>query len=167
MYFEQVFTHAWQDDPSQPGVSVISVAYEPTAAGRRWLLLAALPHFSELVPFDDAAQAREFARAVLRLPVAAEPYEHELVLSDEETRSTPSGPRRQVCTAQLSVGRDPADGLRPYLAYQSYYGFPGDPAMTGLGLQVCCADADAARLRAEAGLLLRALDDEGPGRGTA
>ncbi|UUU38349.1 hypothetical protein [Streptomyces sp. NBC_00162] len=62
------------------------------------------------------------------------------------------------------MARDPADELRAYFAYQSYYVFPdrdGRPGPAGLGLQVVCDDVDVARAHAEARALLAALDEAG------
>ncbi|MEU6758124.1 hypothetical protein [Streptomyces sp. NPDC046685] len=164
MDFEQVFTYAWKA-PEEERPCVLSVAYEPTGAGaggpRRWLLMAALPVFSEFLAFDDAAHAREFARAVLGLPLTPEPYERELHLSETRTRTLLSGPATEVRSAGLSVGRDPADGLRAYFAYQSYYAFPGEPQYAALGLEVVCEDVDVPRAHAEARALLAALDASG------
>ncbi|MGW0363865.1 hypothetical protein [Streptomyces sp. NPDC002990] len=165
MRLEQVFTYAWKGSPEQDGTSVLSVAYEPPEAGgaRRWLLLAGMPVFTELLPFTDAAQAREFARAVLDLPLTAEFYERELHLRETSTRMLLSGPATQERFATLTVGRDPVDELRAYFAYQSYFGFPGPPAHTALGLEVVCDDVDVVRAHAEASQLLAALEeDSGP-----
>ncbi|MCX5009960.1 hypothetical protein OG765_03010 [Streptomyces sp. NBC_00555] len=162
MTFEQVFTYAWKHHTGK-GSSVLSVAYEPDEAGRaqRWLLLAGLPDFSELLGFDDAAHVREFALAVLELPLTARIHEQDIELY-EETGA------RKARSATLTVGRDPSDALRAYFAYQSYYDFPGRdglPALTGLGLQVVCDDVDVARAHAEARALLAALDETGlPGQ---
>lgn len=165
MYFEQVFTYAWRHDTADKdkdkGVSVLSVAHEPAEAGRprRWLLLAGLPDFSELLPFDDAGHAREFAHAVLGLPLTPTPYERELQLEETCTRTMVSGPVEESRFATLSVGRDPHDGLRAYFAYQSFYAFAGTPHMTALGLEVICDDVDVERAQAEAKSLLAALDE--------
>ncbi|MFG2982133.1 hypothetical protein ACGFYQ_12890 [Streptomyces sp. NPDC048258] len=163
MQFEQVFTYAWERERGEGGSCVLSVAYEPAEAGRPrgWLLLAGLPDFTELLTFDDAAHAREFARAVLELPQAAESYEREVQLGETSTRTLLSGPVTEERFATLSVGRDPTDELRAYFAYQSYFSFPGRPGLSALGLQVVCEDVDVARAHAEARSLLAALD-EGP-----
>lgn len=157
MNFEQVFTYAWKHHTGK-GSSVLSVAYEPDEAGRprRWLLLAGLPDFSELLGFDDAAHVREFALAVLELPLTARFHEQDIELYQAGAR----GDRQ----ATLTVARDPADELRAYFAYQSYYVFPdrdGRPGPAGLGLQVVCDDVDVARAHAEARALLAALDEAG------
>ncbi|MEU0666281.1 hypothetical protein ABZ508_14610 [Streptomyces lavendulocolor] len=169
MWFEQVFTYTWPHTtgwphrPAEQGSSVLSVAYEPPEKDgpRRWLLLAGLPVFSELLAFDDAAHAREFARAVLDLPTAPVRYERELHLSESSTRSMASGPAEEERFATLSVGRDPDDGMRAYFAYQSYVDFPGTPHMTALGLEVICDDVDVERAHTEARALLAALDEDG------
>lgn len=159
MSFEQVFTYAWKHHTGR-GESVLSVAYEPDEAGRplRWLLLAGLPDFTELLGFDDAAHAREFARAVLELPLTARFHEQDIELY-EETGA------REARNATLTVGRDPSDGLRAYFAYQSYFlslGTDDLPAgRAGLGLQVVCDDVDVTRAHAEARALLAALDEAG------
>ncbi|MGR4878356.1 hypothetical protein ACIPUC_02820 [Streptomyces sp. LARHCF249] len=158
MDFEQVFTYAWPHHTGK-GSSVLSVAYEPDGAGRprRWLLLAALPDFSELLAFDDAAHAGEFARAVLELPSTPGFHEHDIELHESGERE-----ERQ---ATLTVGRDPSDELRAYFAYQSYYVFPardGRADVAALGLEVVCNDVDVPRAQAEARALLAALDGAGP-----
>ncbi|MGP3690024.1 hypothetical protein ACTVZO_35905 [Streptomyces sp. IBSNAI002] len=160
-HFEQVFTYAWEHHTGK-GSSALSVAYEPDGAGRprRWLLLAALPDFSELLPFEDAAHAREFALAVLELPLTERFHEREVELYG-------TGPREER-QAALTVGRDPADGFRAYFAYQSYYVFPGRdglPGHTALGLEVVCEDVDVARAQAGARALLAALDGALDGAG--
>ncbi|MBL1101088.1 hypothetical protein [Streptomyces coffeae] len=154
--FEQVFIHAWPDDPQEKIPSLLSVVYEPAATGRRWLLWAGPPVFREFVPFDDVAHVKEFAQALLDLPVAAEPYERDVDLAEEETEA---GADDGLCTATLTVGRDAARGYRPYLAYQSYYVFPDRPDLNALGVDVCCRDPDVGRLHSEARALLAALDD--------
>ncbi|GAA2499381.1 hypothetical protein [Streptomyces gobitricini] len=164
MHFEQVFTYAWQSDPAEKGSSVLSVAYETPEGGgpRRWLLLAGLPIFSELLTFDDTAHVREFARAVLDLPVTPTFYERELHLSGSGTRTPACGPAEPEPFATLRVGRDPDDELRACFAYQSYVAFPGMPHMTALGLEVICDDVDVDRAHAEARALLAVLDAAGP-----
>lgn len=163
MRFEQVFTYAWRHDPAERGVSVLSVACEPAEADRprRWLLLAGLPIFSELLPFDDAGHAREFARAVLALPPAPERYEREFHLGESRTRTMTTGQVEEHRFATLWVGRDPADDPRAYFAYQSYCAFAGRPDMTSPGLEVVCDDVDVPRAHAEARALLAALDGAG------
>lgn len=158
MNFDQVFTYAWPHHTGT-GSSVLSVAYEPDGAGRprRWLLLAAQPDFSELLAFDDAAHAREFARAVLELPLEPRFHEHDIELCEAGERE-----ERQ---ATLTVGRDPSDGLRAYFAYQSYYVFPardGRADAAALGLQVVCDEVDVVRAQEQARALLAALDETGP-----
>ncbi|MEU9253089.1 hypothetical protein AB0D66_14730 [Streptomyces sp. NPDC048270] len=158
MYFEQVFTYAWEHHTGR-GAAVLSVACEPEEAGRprRWLLLAAQPDFSELLAFEDAAHAREFATAVLELPSSRRFHERDIELYE-----TGPGQDRQ---ATLTVGRDPADGLRAYFAYQSFYLFPdrdGRPGPAALGLEVVCDDVDVERAKAEARALLAVLDGAGP-----
>ncbi|MER7110302.1 hypothetical protein [Streptomyces sp. NPDC000229] len=163
MYFEQVFTYAWQHNQAEKGMSVLSVAYEPEEGdgSRRWLLLAGLPIFSEQLAFDDAAHVREFARAVLDLPTVPSFYERELHLSETSARTLPSGAAEEERFATLWVGRDPDEELRAYFAYQSYYAFPAIPGMTSLGLEVICDDVDVDRAHAEARALLAALDEGG------
>ncbi|WP_336317998.1 hypothetical protein [Streptomyces lavendofoliae] len=163
MSFEQVFTYAWQGDTAEKGPSVLSVAYEPPEGDgpRRWLLLAALPIFSELLAFDDAAHVREFARAVLDLPSAPLDFDRELHLSETSRRTMLSGPADEVRFATLRVGRDPDDGMRAYFAYQSYVSFPGTPGMTCVGLEVICDDVDVDRAHGEARALLAELDEDG------
>ncbi|GAB2571578.1 hypothetical protein GCM10027168_00340 [Streptomyces capparidis] len=158
MNFEQVFTYAWHDEP-RGGTSVISVAYEVVdkLQERRWLLLAGLPGYSELLPFPGAADAAAFARAVLELPAAAGAYEREFLVGRTETRAMAWGIAEQWHHATLWVGRDPADGLRPYLAYQSWVTFPGPPRMFGQGIDVCCDDIDLDVACAEARALLAEL----------
>ncbi len=158
MNFEQVFTYAWEHHTGK-GSCVLSVACEPDEAGRprRWLLLAALPDFSELLAFEDAAHAREFALAVLELPLTERFHERDVELYE-------TGPREER-QATLTVGRDPADGLRAFFAYQSSYLFPGHDGLPGpaaLGLEVVCHDVDVARAQAEARALLAALEEAGP-----
>jgi hypothetical protein len=163
MSFEQVFTYAWQHDRAEKGTSVLSVAYEPEEGdgSRRWLLLAGLPVFSELLAFDDAGHFREFARAVLDLPSAPSFYERELHLSETGRRTAASGPAEDECFATLWVGRDPDEDHRAYFAYQSYYAFPGTTGMTSLGLEVICDDVDVDRAHDEARALLAVLDEDG------
>ncbi|MFF8288591.1 hypothetical protein ACF068_05060 [Streptomyces sp. NPDC016309] len=163
MDFEQVFTYAWRHDGADGGTSVLSVAHEPAEGDgpRRWLLLAGLPVFSELLAFDDAAHAREFARAVLALPPAPAPYEYRMDLAETVTRAMAHGPVEEQRFATLWVGRDPEDELRAYFAYQSYYALPGGPGMTSLGLEVVCDDVDVPRAHAEARALLAVLDRDG------
>ncbi|MEU9144636.1 hypothetical protein [Streptomyces sp. NPDC048349] len=158
MHFEQVFTYAWEHVTGE-GSSVLSVACEPDGAGRppRWLLLAGQPGFSELLAFDGAAHAREFARAVLELPLTARFHERDIELHE-------TGPREER-QATLTVGRDPGDALRAYFAYQSYYVFPGRDGradVAALGLQVVCDDVDVPRAQAEARVLLAVLDAADP-----
>lgn len=160
MNVEPVFTYAWQHHTGK-GSSVLSVACEPDEAGRprRWLLLAGLPDVSELLAFDDAAHAREFARAVLELPLTARFHERDIELYETGERAA-----RQ---ATLTVGRDP-DELRAYFAYQSYYDFPGRDGRAGvaaLGLEVVCDDVDVVRAQAEARALLAALEGAPDGGG--
>ncbi|MCP9211916.1 hypothetical protein [Streptomyces cucumeris] len=154
--FEQVFLHTWRDDPKEETPSLLSVVYEPTATGRRWLLWAGPPSFREFVPFDDADHVREFARAVLDLPATAVPYERDVDLAEEEPEdgADPAG----LCAATVTVGRDTSADHRPYLAYWSYYVLPGSPEQYDPGPSVFCRDPDVGRLHSEARALLTALD---------
>ncbi|MFF9868842.1 hypothetical protein ACF1G0_26160 [Streptomyces sp. NPDC013953] len=162
MRFEQVFTYAWPYGGgaagATPGTSVLSVAHEPAEEGtpRRWLLLAGLPHVTELLPFDDAAQVRAFARAVLGLRSAPAAHEHELheFLLGEE------GPEEERF-ATLRVGRDRGEGTRAFFTYRSYVAVPGRPEWTSPGLEVVCRDVEVDRARAEARALLAELDGAG------
>jgi hypothetical protein len=157
--FEQVFTYAWRYGGGAagraPGTSVLSVAHEPAEEGTpgRWLLLAGLPDVTELLPFDDAAQVRAFARAVLGLASAPAAGEHEFLLGEE-------GPEEERF-ATLRVGRDRGEGRRAFFAYRSYVAVPGRPEWTSLGLEVVCRDVDVDRARAEARALLAVLDAAG------
>ncbi|MEU8827540.1 hypothetical protein [Streptomyces sp. NPDC048636] len=101
--FEQVFIHVWRNDPAEGTPSLLSVVYEPTEDGRRWLLWAGPPVFREFVPFDDAAHVREFAQALLDLPVAAEPYERDVDLAEEETADRPDGRLHSEARALLAA----------------------------------------------------------------
>ncbi|KUH37756.1 MULTISPECIES: hypothetical protein [Streptomyces] len=170
MYFEQVFTYAWRDGPAGRQPSVLSVAHEPDPTapdgGRRWILLAGTPDFSETLAFDGAEHVREFARAVLDLPPEPAPYERRLLFSETVRRTLPSGPTEETRYATLWVGRDPEEELRGFFSYQSYYslsggiGGTGGTGMTALGLEVVCDDVDVSRARAGARELLAEL--EGP-----
>ncbi|MFJ3159990.1 hypothetical protein [Streptomyces kanasensis] len=165
MHFEQVFTYAWRDGPAGRQPSVLSVAHEPDPTapdgGRRWILLAGTPEFSETLAFDDAEHVREFARAVLDLPPGPAPYERRLLFSETVRRTLLSGPTEETRYATLWIGRDPEEELRGFFSYQSSYSLSGGTGMTALGLEVVCDDVDVPRARAGARELLAELDGAG------
>ncbi|ARF56049.1 hypothetical protein [Streptomyces gilvosporeus] len=163
MGYTGAFEYAWDDASlSADRPSVLSVVYEREATGRRrWLLRACHPLFTEILPFHNAAHVRQFAQAMLDLPDTAEYYDVELDFSEADTGAPGPEETKRICVATVSVFRDPADGLRPGLNYQSFYEFSGQLHATGLGMQICCDDVDIDRLRAEATALLAALGDDG------
>jgi hypothetical protein len=146
----EVFSCRWR---LPDGESVLAIGHRPGPEGREWLLLAGVRVWSETLPFEDASQVREFARAVLELPTSPEWYERGFGLS----RRTKDGEWERTHSADLVVALDPSDGYRPYLSYQSYYEFQERPKSAALGLQVLLEDPARGPLRAQARALLAAL----------
>ncbi|MFD7905887.1 hypothetical protein ACFV4G_27045 [Kitasatospora sp. NPDC059747] len=121
-----------------------------------WELFAAAPVHSETIPFDGPDDVRRLAQALLDLPAEPEPYEFEWHLSRTEDTRPGDG---HTLFATFTVGLDPADDHRPYLAYQSYY---HRGHSTALGLEVICEDPPIDRLRAQAHALLTSLPQPQP-----
>ncbi|MFD5465245.1 hypothetical protein ACFWIQ_20805 [Kitasatospora sp. NPDC127059] len=114
--------------------------------GTDWELLAAAPFWSESLPFADPDEVRRFAQALLDLPAEPEPYEFEWQLSRTDVTDTGTGKQHDLY-ATLTVGLDPLDDHRPYLAYQSYHHLSHS---TALGMEVICEDPPVDHLRAQA-----------------
>ncbi|MEV7596292.1 hypothetical protein AB0O91_02775 [Kitasatospora sp. NPDC089797] len=112
--------------------------------GTDWELFAAGPQWSESLPFAGPDEVRRLAQALLDLPADPEPYECAWRLARKGRAAAGEQHGRY---ATLTVGLDPADDHRPYLAYRSFH----DPGhTTGPGFEVICEDPPVDHLRAQA-----------------